>query len=146
MNDINNMPLSAVKVDVYKNLHKNTRSIRSRTTGRVITHSDSVLVKNAKFVVQPAGRKKVLQEQRKNVHAFVRGVIEPLPRVTTFETPCDVQVKYNPYHADHFYEVETEKVVTEAPIVVLDAKGAWIQKKGSTGQPEGLEGGSDVGE
>ena len=131
MNDINNMPLSAVKVDVYKNLHKNTWSIRSCTAGRVVGHADNIVVKNAKFVVQPAGRKKVLREQRKNVHAFIRGVIEPLPRVTTFETPCDVQVKYNPYHADHFYEVETEEVVTEAPIVVLDTRGAWIQKNGS---------------
>ena len=133
-----------VSVDVYRNLHKNTWSIRSRTTGRVVDHSDNVLVRAAKFVVQPAGRNRVLQEKRKNVHAFVRGVVSPLPRVTTFETPCDVQVKYNPYRADHFYEVETGEAVEQAPIVVLDTRGAWIQKTGSTGQPEGLERRSDV--
>jgi len=71
-----------VSVDVYRNLHKNTWSIRSRTTGRVVEHSDNVLVRAAKFVVQPAGRKRVLQEQRKNVHAFwaddhADGTVEP---------------------------------------------------------------------
>ena len=83
-------------------------------------------------------------EARKNVHAFVRGTIESLPRVTTFETPCNVQVKYNPYEADHFYKVETGEGVTEAPIVVLDTQVAWIQTNGSTGQPESLERGSGV--
>lgn len=138
MNDITDMPMSAVRVDVYKNLHKNTWSIRSRTTGRVITHSDNVLVRDATFVVQPAGREKVLREQRKNVHAFVRGVIEPLPRVTTFDTPCNVQVKYNPYRADYFYEVETGEAVKAAPIVVLSTTGAFIQENVSKGPSEVL--------
>jgi hypothetical protein len=128
-----------VSVDVYRNLHKNTWSIRSRTTGRVVGHSDNVLVRAAKFVVQPAGRKRVLQDKRKNVHAFVRGVVSPLPGVTTFETPCDVQVKYNPYKADHFYEVETGEAVEQASVVVLDTQGAWIQESASKGQPEVLK-------
>ena len=50
-----------VSVDVYKNLHKNTWSIRSRTTGRVVEHADNVLVRAATFVVQPAGRQRVLK-------------------------------------------------------------------------------------
>lgn len=133
-----------MNVDVYRNLHKNTWSIRSRATGLVVEHSNDVLVKDATFVVQPAGRKKVLREQKKNVHAFVRGVVEALPRVTTFDTPCDVQVKYNPYKADHFYEAETGEAVSEAPIVVLDTQGAWIQKNVSTGQSEVLESGKET--
>ena len=128
-----------VSVDVYKNLHKNTWSIRSRTTGRVVEHADNVLVRAATFVVQPAGRQRVLKEQRKNVHAFVRGIITPLPRITTFDPPCDVQVKYNPYHADHFYEVDTGEAVTQASLVVLDTEGAWIQKNGSTVPSEGTK-------
>ena len=136
MNDINNVPVSAVKVDVYKNLHKNTWSIRSRDTGRVLQHADNTVVENAKFVVQPAGRQRVLQEQRKNVHAFVRGTINPQASYNV--TPCDVQVKYNPYHADHFYEVETGEAVEGAPIVVLDTEGAWIQKHGSKGLSDSL--------
>ena len=129
-----------MNVDVYKNLHKDTWSIRNRATGLVVSHSDHVWVEEARFVVQKGGRDRVLREQRKNVHAFVRGVlVEEFPTVTQFDSPCDIQVKYNPYKADHFYEVETGKEVIEAPIVSLDDRGAWIQKNGSTGQPEGIE-------
>jgi len=66
-------------------------------------------------------------------------VVSPLPGVTTFETPCDVQVKYNPYKADHFYEVETGEAVEQASVVVLDTQGAWIQESASKGQPEVLK-------
>ena len=144
MNDINNVPISAVPVDVYRNLHKNTWSIRSRTTGRVIARADNVVVKNVKFVVQPAGRQRVLDEERKNVHAFVRGTISPISPDMLTRVAYTVQVKYNPYilepdqRAGHFYEVDTEETVGEAPIVVLDTKGAWIGKEGSKGLSEGL--------
>ena len=116
-----------MKVEVYKNLHKDTWSIRDQSTGRVVDHSDHVLIKDAKFVVQKGGRNRVLKEKRKNVHAFVRGVIKDLPRVTTFETPCNVRVKYEHYRANHFYKVDTEEPVEVAPIVVMDTHGAWIQ-------------------
>ena len=133
-----------MNVDVYRNLHKDTWSVRDRSTGLVVDHQDHVMIKDAQFIVQPAGRARVLREQKKNVHAFVRGVVEALPRVTTFDTPCDVQVKYNPYKADHFYEAETGEAVSEAPIVVLDTQGAWIQKNVSTGQSEVLESGKET--
>jgi len=150
MNDINNVPISAVPVDVYRNLHKNTWSIRSRTTGRVIARANNVVVKNVKFVVQPAGRQRVLDEERKNVHAFVRGTISPISPDMLTRVAYNVQIKYNPYilepdqRAGHFYEVDTEETVGEAPIVVLDTKGAWIQGDGSTEQPEALEKGLNV--
>ena len=145
MNDINNVPISAVPVDVYRNLHRNTWSIRSRTTGRVIARADNVVVKNVKFVVQPAGRQRVLDEERKNVHAFVRGTISPISPDMLTRVAYNVQIKYNPYilepdqRAGHFYEVDTEETVGEAPIVVLDTKGAWIREDGSKGPSETLE-------
>ena len=144
MNDINNVPMSAVPVDVYRNLHKNTWSIRSRTTGRVIAHADNVVVKNVKFVVQPAGRQRVLDEERKNVHAFVRGTLSPISTDMLTLVEFNVQIKYNPYilepdqRAGHFYEVDTEETVGEAPVVVLNTKGAWIQKDGSEGLSDSL--------
>ena len=58
-------------VEVYYNLHKKCLSVRKR--GLVIDHVSSILLKNAEFVVQPAGRKRVVKEKRKNVHAYIRG-------------------------------------------------------------------------
>ena len=137
INDIKDVP-----VDVYRNLHKNTWSILNRRTGRVIARTDNVVVKNVKFVVQPAGRQRVIDEGRKNVPAFVRGTISTTPPDMMV---TNVQVKYNPYilepdpRAGHFYEVDTEETIGENEWVVLKTTGAWILKDRSEGLSEGLE-------
>jgi len=60
-----------MNVEIYFNLHKRVFSVRHK--GRVIEHVKSAIVRRPKFVVQAAGRAKVLREKKKNVHAFVRG-------------------------------------------------------------------------
>ena len=60
-----------MKVEIYYNLHKNVFSVRHK--GRVIQHTSMAVIKDAEYVVRPAGRAKVLREGKKNVHAFVRG-------------------------------------------------------------------------
>ena len=78
-------------VEVYYNLHKKCLSVRKR--GLVIAHVRSILLKNAEFVVQPAGRKRVLTEKRKNVHAYVRG---ERVAVASFDGKSE-RITYNPY-------------------------------------------------
>lgn len=53
---------------------------------------------NIKFAVQPAGHAKVIREQKKNVHAFVRGTYEGQPHRAN-----QARVSYNPYIHDHFF-------------------------------------------
>jgi len=110
-----------MKVDVYFNLHKNKLSVRSReraSYGKVINHVDSILLKDCTFVVNPAGRKRVLKEQRKNVHAYVRGEIT--------QNGCwegsSRTVTYNPYKYDSFVYIDTEKTVSKADYVVINGK------------------------
>jgi hypothetical protein len=92
-------PTVPQRVEVYRNLHKNCYSVRAlngENKGRVIDHVQSITLKDATFVVQPAGRNRVLREQRKNVHAFVRG--------TTTDQPVKhgLSVRYDPYLNDAF--------------------------------------------
>ena len=54
-----------MKVEVYRNLHQKCWSVRDAKTGLVIDHKDNIHIQDATLVVRPAGRKKVLQEQRK---------------------------------------------------------------------------------
>ena len=117
-----------MEVDVYRNLHKNVWSVRNRATGRVRQYADKFVVRNAKFVVQPAGRAKVLREQRKNVHAFVRG---------TYGTPhfhglnrdrYSIEVSYTPYKAGSFLDTDGNEVHSSDGLVLLDMNGkAYIQ-------------------
>ncbi len=64
------------RVEVYRNLNKNCFSVRALTgenKGKVIDHVQEITLKDVKFAVQPAGRKRVLKEKQKHVNAFIRG-------------------------------------------------------------------------
>lgn len=56
--------------EIYWNLHRKMFSIRHK--GRVISHAHSVNAFDAKFVVQPAGQRRVRATGHKTIHAFVR--------------------------------------------------------------------------
>ena len=110
-----------MNVDVYRNLHKNCWSIRDRSTGRVWGHSQQYVVNNGTFVVQPAGRERVLEEQKKNVHAFVRGGAGTthFSGNSEWRNKFTEPVTYNPYTAAHFTDkdgnpVEGDKILHPA--------------------------------
>ncbi len=94
------------RVEVYRNLHKNCFSVRAlggENKGKVIDHVQEITLKDVKFAVQPAGRKRVLKEKQKNVHAFIRGIPtkEPLERSPEWDkAPFDV--RYDPYVNESF--------------------------------------------
>jgi hypothetical protein len=112
------------KTYIYKNLHKDTWSLMER--GIVRAHSDNVIVESGEFRVRPAGREKVLREQRKTVHAFVVGypVAEDATTLAAVEgiklaLGEPVQVSYNPYRGDTFYRKDTDESVESAELVEL---------------------------
>lgn len=114
-----------MKVDVYKNLQQECISVRSRekeNRGRVVKHTDEAKIRDVEFVVQPAGRQRVLQEERKNVHAFARGVL-------TQRSPPDKPVRevtYDPYQYEHFVERRTENPIQTAEFAVVRPTGVKV--------------------
>lgn len=120
-----------MRVEAYRNLQRDTFSVR-KAQGRVLLHCDRVFIRNADFVVQPAGRAKVLEEKRKNVHAFVRGELVGWglahPRMIVDKNrnyayagyPAWRCASYNPYYKDAFFDKNTQLAVHEAAFVVLE--------------------------
>ncbi len=90
-----------LSVYVYRNLNKNTFSIKSIESGRVIAYADNLLVKDAKFSVSESGRKRVIREQVRNVHAGVKGTLVIDPKQFPDKLPS-TPVYYNPYKVDKF--------------------------------------------
>lgn len=122
--------MATAKTYVYFNLHKHVWSVMLR--GLVKRHATFVVVKNADFVVRAAGHRKVLEQKRKNVHAFVRGEdVSDLwseSGVLNYEEYAGhgTQLSYNPYRGAHFYRKDTGEVVESATLVVLrDDKTVW---------------------
>lgn len=89
-------------------------SVRSRERqdyGKVVAHATFIKMVDCKFIVNPGGRAKVLKSKKKNVHAFVRGVlIRSLgqsfcgmePKIPDVQVDNWTEVTYNPYHYDKF--------------------------------------------
>ena len=103
------------KVRVYWNLHKKCWSIQDCKSGLVIDHRKGVVLEG-NFVVRKGGQKRVRQEGKKNVHAFVRGNYECVQNMLE-ELGKDYNKKeltYNPYKYDSFVDGSTYQPVKKS--------------------------------
>ena len=114
-----------MKVEVYRNLHKQCWSVRDNKTGKVIDHVRNIHLKDATLVVRPSGRERVLREQKKNVHAFVKGEI-----TTRGGVPLEIrEVAYNPYKNTTFVERVSGEPVYYAEDIFLTSLGrVYVEK------------------
>ena len=71
------------RVRVYRNLNNGMLSVKdhypdSPTYGKVIAYSSRVLIRSPDFKVSRAGHNRVLREGRKNVHAYIEGILSDI--------------------------------------------------------------------
>lgn len=117
----------ATKVFVYYNLHKKCFSVKALSgehKGKVVLHLPSLVIHLAEFVVNETGRKRVLKECVKNVHAGVRGYLafDKMPSVRD----CIEQVTYNPYKNSTFVSKDNSATVMFSEVAYLTNKTVWI--------------------
>ena len=116
------------KIEVYRNLHKDCWSVRQK--GIVRFHCNLIKMHICEFIVQPAGRAKVLREKKKNVHAFIRGYLWEDKHHDTLakldQKNCFIwdDIHYNPYKADTFVDFAGEPVYSAsfADLSIKDKK------------------------
>lgn len=106
-------------VQVYRNLNNGKWSVRSKKTKKVIGHTDALSLLNPVMKVQKGGRARVLKEKRKNVHAFIEGRLRaPLINRDVIKSTF-IEISYNPYLKDSFYEVNSMKDVDKGQVCVF---------------------------
>jgi hypothetical protein len=67
------------RVAVYFNLHYHIFSLKSGgKSGSLLTHAGVCTLTNAVFEVQRKGRERAIAQGRKNVHAYVVGILQSL--------------------------------------------------------------------
>lgn len=108
-------------VRIYFNLHKKLFSVQTKVDGRwkVVSHSSTIALRDVRFKVSQAGRKRVLAEQRKNVHAFVEGYtcsVEEYTYITN--AAAAAALTYNPYLYESFVTRHDERPVHTADYVL----------------------------
>ena len=130
-----------MKLEAYYNFHK--KCISARPIGGRVRHCEILCLDYASFSVQPAGRKKVLKEKKKNVHAFVRGnLLSCSPyyqhshdydgvsidlSVDRFREDAHYdEVTYNPYKYESFVRKHNEEPVQYAPHVWIINKHIFV--------------------
>ena len=89
------------RVRVYYNLHKKCFSVQDYKTGLVTKHTNQLDLSNALFVVRKSGNERVKSEGRKNVHAFVNGIV--VNKYAKIDNEFCFPVRYDPYTMDYFH-------------------------------------------
>lgn len=116
-------PTDGQRVHAYYNIPKDTVSVRN-TSRKVILHRDTVVLRDGDFRVSEPGRERVLENERKNVHAMVYGYwAEECP------VECPVAVRYNPYEDPYFKTVEGGERIEEADWVIIEKDRCYIPKR-----------------
>jgi len=111
-------------VQVYRNLHKGCWSVKQN--GLVKAHSDDITMFDCEFLVNQNNRLKVIREKRKNVHAFVKGILSKYCDKHDHHRWGKVKsISYNPYKRDSFYDVDTNESIYEADNVRLVGKNVF---------------------
>ena len=88
------------KVRVYRNL--NSKCVSVKQGSKVKCHATNVVLKDCKFIVSEAGQRRVRNEKKKNVHAFIEGnVVSARRSLELLDFGWD-KVYYNPYETDHW--------------------------------------------
>lgn len=108
---------------IYFNVREKNLSVLDYKTNKVIKKVTQAYLTNALFVVRKSGNKRVREEGRKNVHAFVNGIIQPkLDDAMPQHEVC--RVRYDPYTMDYFHY---ERIVNGKP-KWLPVSQCWIGK------------------
>ena len=88
---------------VYFNVREKNLSVLDYKTNKVTKKVTQAYLTNALFVVRKSGNKRVREEGRKNVHAFVNGIIQNrLPNNQELFYHSH-KVRYDPYTMDCFH-------------------------------------------
>ena len=88
---------------VYFNVREKNLSVLDYKTNKVTKKVTQAYLTNAMFVVRKSGNKRVREEGRKNVHAFVNGIIQPKLVKGSMPQHEVCRVRYDPYTMDCFH-------------------------------------------
>ena len=103
------------KVRVYRNLHRGCVSVKQG--GIVRCWTNNIVLKDCKFIISKAGQKRVRDEGKKNVHAFVEGYLADVRKADEQAGFTWTESYYNPYRTDTFQDKETGKSISSAKYV-----------------------------
>jgi hypothetical protein len=114
------------KVKVYRNIRNKMFSVLDYKTHRLITHMDTIVLKNVEFKVQKSGKERVRKTKQKYVHAYAVGNF--YSEDFLLDTNRLTLVNYNPYINDSFITFDDNKSINNTKICYLTNGKCYINK------------------
>lgn len=111
------------RVQVYRNLHTGTWSVKDKKTNLVVCHPDTIMLENAKFHVGEKGNARVRKEKSKNVHAWVNGDVA---KPSMLDLNNTMEVTYDPYKYKCFVLKQSGEPIFEAEQVFMSNGKVYI--------------------
>lgn len=88
------------QVEVYRCLNRQGKTFSIRQDGLVVAHAESLILKDAVFVVNESGKARCQDTQERNVHAHVEGIL--VEEVEEHPMKVALRVKYDPFSPNGF--------------------------------------------
>lgn len=63
-------------VEVYRCLNRKGKIYSLRQNGLVVGHTSKVVIANPEFIINPSGKLRCIKENKRNVHAYVKGFVQ----------------------------------------------------------------------
>jgi hypothetical protein len=112
------------KFYLYRNLRTGGFSIKQH--GLVCDRSDFVTMRNVEFRVSEPGRLRAVNEQQRNVHAYMVADNYLLPKNLMWQQGKMVQVTYNPFENDTFVDAKTGEPIRSAKYAIARKGRVWV--------------------
>jgi len=87
-------------VDFYRCLNRKGYIFSLRQNGLVVGHTDNIILKNCKFIINQTSKERCIRTQSRNVHAFINGFIG---NIDDIKNQFSFILNYNPYISKGFY-------------------------------------------
>lgn len=119
-------------VEVYVNLNQTKKgdehaTFSVRHKGKVYAHAKNVELIDVEFKIQEGGRARAVAQGKRNVHAFVKGILVDVQDEPVKAEPRGEAVSYNPFNGRPFYGKFTGKEYKKADAVVMGYRYAWTE-------------------
>lgn len=123
-------------VRVYRNLLNHRISVQAKIDKRwkVVGHVTELAIANVSFTIRESGRKRVLRDKRKNVHAWAEGILigdRNIPR----KIPIDIPLLYNPYTMDKFLDKRSHRIIETADYLVVRSNEVFCSQDAIKNSP-----------
>lgn len=112
-------------VRVYRNLNNGKMSVQQKIEKRwiVVGHVTDAIVHNVRFHVSEAGRQRVIEAGRKNVHAWGEGIL-----VAQFNPRLEASIPlgYDPYRNESFVHRLTQHKIVRCQHLIIRENQVWV--------------------